>query len=161
MIVRERLPNRRRCETVDLDHAGHRFTLTTGYYRDGRIAEIFISSSKPGSPIEAIARDAAVTVSIALQFGADLATKRYGLQAGWPDLILVSPCGQMHCLELKRIGKTLSDDQEDFRDWCIRHGVPHVVAFTIDEVLTAFDQWGCLRIKIGGRGEGTSSRSIL
>jgi hypothetical protein len=61
MTCRERLPNRRRCETVDLYHAGHRFTLTAGYYRDGRTAEIFLSSNKPGSPIEAIARDAAVT----------------------------------------------------------------------------------------------------
>jgi hypothetical protein len=45
----------------------------------GRIAEIFLSSHKPGSPIEAIARDAAVTVSIALQFGADLETIRQAL----------------------------------------------------------------------------------
>ena len=74
MTMRERLPNRRRCETVDLDHAGHRFTLTAGFYPDGRTAEIFLSSNKPGSPIEAIARDAAVTVSIVLQFGADLET---------------------------------------------------------------------------------------
>jgi hypothetical protein len=76
--------------------------------------------------------------------------KRMGTKPGWPDFILCPPAGQLHCLELKRIGETLSDDQEDFRDWCIRHGVPHVVAFTIDEVLTAFDQWGCLRIRIGG-----------
>ncbi len=48
-------------------------------YPDGRIAEIFLSSHKPGSPIEAIARDAAVTVSIALQFGADLKTVRQSL----------------------------------------------------------------------------------
>jgi hypothetical protein len=34
---------------------------------------------KPGSPIEAIARDAAVTVSIALQFGADLETIKQAL----------------------------------------------------------------------------------
>jgi hypothetical protein len=34
---------------------------------------------KAGSPIEAIARDAAVTVSIALQFGADLETIRAAL----------------------------------------------------------------------------------
>jgi hypothetical protein len=33
-----------------------------------------LSSDKVGSPIEAIARDAAVTVSIALQFGAPLET---------------------------------------------------------------------------------------
>ena len=42
-------------------------------------AEIFLSSHKPSSPIEAIARDAAVTVSIALQFGAGLETIRVHL----------------------------------------------------------------------------------
>jgi VRR-NUC domain len=76
--------------------------------------------------------------------------KQMGTKPGWPDFVLIPPAGQLHCLELKRIGETLSDDQEDFRDWCIRHGVPHVVAFTIDEVLTSFDQWGCLRIRTGG-----------
>jgi hypothetical protein len=79
MSSRERLPNRRRCETVDLDYAGHRFTLTTGYYRDGRIAEIFISSSKPGSAVEAVARDGAIVTSIALQFGSSLETIRVAL----------------------------------------------------------------------------------
>jgi hypothetical protein len=76
--------------------------------------------------------------------------KRYGLQSGWPDLILVSPSGRLHCLELKRIGETLSDAQEDFQTWCIRHGVPHSVAWTLDEALATMDSWGCLRIKIGG-----------
>jgi hypothetical protein len=76
--------------------------------------------------------------------------KRYGLQSGWPDLILASPSGQLHCLELKRIGETLSDAQNDFRLWCISHGVPHSVAFTFDEALAALDHWGCLRILIGG-----------
>jgi hypothetical protein len=72
MGARERLPNRRRCESFAFRRAGHNFSLAAGFYPDGRIAEIFLSSRKPGSPIEAIARDAAVTVSIALQFGADL-----------------------------------------------------------------------------------------
>jgi hypothetical protein len=40
---------------------------------------VILSSHKPGSPIEAIARDAAVTVSIALQFGAPLETIRAAL----------------------------------------------------------------------------------
>jgi hypothetical protein len=79
MSARERLPNRRPCESLEFEHAGLRFTLCTGFYRDGRIAEIFLSSHKPGSPIEAIARDAAVTVSISLQHGADLATIRQAL----------------------------------------------------------------------------------
>ena len=79
MTARQRLPNRRRCESLEFRHAGMDFTLAAGFYPDGRIAEIFLSSHKPGSPIEAIARDAAVTVSIALQFGAGLETIRQAL----------------------------------------------------------------------------------
>jgi hypothetical protein len=50
-----------------------------GYYREGRPAEIFLSSDKPGSATEAIARDAAIIVSIALQYGAQLETIRAAL----------------------------------------------------------------------------------
>jgi len=67
MTARERLPNRRRSET------GNLFTVGASRFKDGRLAEIFISSNRPGSPIEAIARDSAVAVSFALQHGADLA----------------------------------------------------------------------------------------
>jgi hypothetical protein len=56
-MIRQRLQNRRECESFEFRHAGLDFT----------------------SPIEAIARDAAVTVSIALQFGADLQTIRAAL----------------------------------------------------------------------------------
>jgi hypothetical protein len=76
---RECLPNRRRCENREFTHAGLTFTMTAGFYQDGRIAEVFLSSNKPGSLIEAIARDAAVTVSIALQFGSNLETIRGAL----------------------------------------------------------------------------------
>src|ERR1700736_5429277 len=79
MTARGRLPNRRQCESLEVSPGGHIFTLCAGPYPDGRIAEIFLSSQKPGSPIEAIARDAAVTVSIALQFGAELETIRAAL----------------------------------------------------------------------------------
>jgi len=79
LTARERLPNRRGCESFEFRHAGLDFTLAAGFYPDGRIAEIFLSSHKPGSPIEAIARDAAVTVSIALQFGVPIETIRSAL----------------------------------------------------------------------------------
>jgi hypothetical protein len=79
MIARERLPNRRQCESFEFPHAGLDFSASVGFFPDGRIAEIFLSSNKRGSPIEAVARDAAVTVSIALQFGADLGTIRHPL----------------------------------------------------------------------------------
>jgi hypothetical protein len=79
MTARERLPNRRKCESLEFRYAGHSFTLTAGHYPDNRIGEIFISSNRAGSQVEAIARDAAVTASIALQFGADLQTIRAAL----------------------------------------------------------------------------------
>ena len=79
MTARQRLPNRRACKSFEFRHAGLDFTLAAGCYPDGRIAEIFLSSHKPGSPIEAIARDAAVTVSIALQFGVPIETIRQAL----------------------------------------------------------------------------------
>jgi hypothetical protein len=56
-----------------------KFTVCAGYYPDGRIAEIFVSSDKPGSPIEAIGRDAAVVTSLALQFGCTVETIRHAL----------------------------------------------------------------------------------
>lgn len=83
--------------------------------------------------------------------------KAMGTRPGWPDFILTPPTGQLHCLELKRLGGKLSDSQHDFRTWCMRHGVPHVVAYTLDEALVTLDAWGCLNIRIpahAGTGGG-------
>lgn len=74
--------------------------------------------------------------------------KAMGARRGWPDFILVSPDGSVRFLELKRLGKKLSDDQSDFRVHCIKHGIWHRVAWTIDEALAALDECGCLRIKL-------------
>jgi hypothetical protein len=76
--------------------------------------------------------------------------KRYGLQRGWPDIVLINPGGTFHGLELKRVGEELTEDQEDFQLWCIRHGAPHSVAYSFDEALAFLDAIGCLRIRIGG-----------
>jgi hypothetical protein len=76
--------------------------------------------------------------------------KRMRVRRGWPDFILLPPTGRLHCLELKRQGAALTAEQEAFQLWSIRFGVPHSVAFTIDEALAALDAWGCLRIRIGG-----------
>lgn len=74
--------------------------------------------------------------------------KRMGLRRGWADFLLISPTGLAHCLECKRMGEGLTDDQEGFQAWCMGHGVPFVTAYSIDDALTAFDEWGCLRIRI-------------
>jgi hypothetical protein len=75
--------------------------------------------------------------------------KQMGLQPGWPDILMFSPfvSHQIHGLECKRLGEDLTPDQEEWRDWCLAHGGKHAVAWTEDDVLRAFDNWGCLRVK--------------
>lgn len=70
--------------------------------------------------------------------------RRMGLRAGWPDFVLVPPTGRFHALELKRSGEDLSAEQETFKRWAARHGVPFVVAYSMQDVLTAFAEWRCL-----------------
>lgn len=70
--------------------------------------------------------------------------KQMGMKRGWPDFVLIEPSGRLHCLELKRIGGKLTDEQENFRTWCIIHGLPYVVAHSIDHVMEAFHRWCCL-----------------
>jgi hypothetical protein len=54
MSSRECLPNRRRCETREFEHAGLSFAMTAGFYRDGRVAEVFLSARHVGSPLDAL-----------------------------------------------------------------------------------------------------------
>ncbi len=76
-----------------------------------------------------------------------------GQQKGWPDFLFISPDGRVHCLELKRLGSDLSFDQEKFQIWCVSHGVPYIVCRTMEQVLFAFEHWGCLRIQFTPRRE--------
>lgn len=74
--------------------------------------------------------------------------KKMGVNPDWPDFILVSPYGSIRYLETKRIGEWLTEGQEKFRMRAIARGIPYVVAWTIDQVLEPFENWGCLRIRI-------------
>jgi hypothetical protein len=47
--------------------------------------------------------------------------KSMGLQRGWPDFLIFPPSGQIHALELKRIGETLSPEQAEFRLHAVKH----------------------------------------
>jgi hypothetical protein len=86
--MRQRLKDRRGCESFDLEVDGQHFTATVGRYADGTIGEIFLQSRKPGSQSDANARDAAVAASLALQFGCPQETLRRALlrdSHGWPS----------------------------------------------------------------------------
>jgi hypothetical protein len=69
---RDRLPDRRACETSTFEHGGAAFTMTEGRYPDGRIGELFINAAHANSALDALASDAAIAISFALQHGADL-----------------------------------------------------------------------------------------
>ncbi len=72
MTFRRWLPNRRHGETFSFEWNGLRYTATISRFEDGRIAELFLSNRKSGSQADASARDAAIILSFALQYGADI-----------------------------------------------------------------------------------------
>lgn len=79
MTERRRLPDRRGSETFTLECGGLNYIATISRFADGALGEIFLSNHKAGSAADTAARDAAITCSIALQFGADVATIRRAL----------------------------------------------------------------------------------
>lgn len=83
-----------------------------------------------------------------------------GLQKGWPDFMLFDPSGRLHALELKREGETLTEEQEDYQEWCISTGVPHSVNRSVDEAMAVLDAWGVLRIKPAAIGNGWELTSL-
>ena len=55
-----------------LEHGGTRFTVTIGFYPDGRIGEVFTHGARSGSNLDALLADACVVVSCLIQHGAEL-----------------------------------------------------------------------------------------
>jgi hypothetical protein len=73
-MTRRTLPQRRACETFEISFGGlaRSHTITLGFYEDGGLGEVFINGGKSGEAVEAIARDGAVILSLALQYGAEI-----------------------------------------------------------------------------------------
>jgi hypothetical protein len=69
-MSRETLPNRRGAERLDFRHDKFAYRGTVSHFADGRLAETFITPDiHSGTLIEGLARDLAVTASLALQHG--------------------------------------------------------------------------------------------
>jgi hypothetical protein len=77
MSAREKLPDRRPCESFSFECNNLHYTATISRYADGRIAEIFLGNAKAGSHSDAAAKASAVVCSIALQHGVPLDTIRH------------------------------------------------------------------------------------
>src|SRR5262245_41944074 len=68
-MSRERLPNRRLAETLELEFAGLRYTAMAGFYPDGSLGEVFIRNHKAGNASDTAVRDGGILISLLLQYG--------------------------------------------------------------------------------------------
>ena len=78
-MPRERLPDRRQAETLDLWHGGQRFHVTIGQYDDGRPGEVFLHGATVGSDVDGLCGDVGVLISRLLQHGDDPASLAAGI----------------------------------------------------------------------------------
>ena len=78
--TRNRLPHRRAAETISFEHAGAQYQCTAGYFPDNSLGEVFLNHARSDSLLDALAHDAAIVVSIALQYGAPLDEIRHALK---------------------------------------------------------------------------------
>lgn len=69
-MTRHPLPGRRYSESGELVHAGILYRTTIGAYPDGRPGEVFLGMVQAaGTPMDVMARDIAVLISLCLQHG--------------------------------------------------------------------------------------------
>jgi hypothetical protein len=78
--ARNRLPNRRPAVTIAFERDGSRYQLTVGYFPDGSVGEIFLNADRSNSLLDAMAHDAAIITSLALQHGCTLQTITHALK---------------------------------------------------------------------------------
>jgi hypothetical protein len=102
MSERQRLPNRRACETFAFQCNGLAYTASVSFFPDGKLAEVFLGNAKAGSHSDSAAKDAAVIASIALQYSVPLEVIRHALLRG-PRGVASSPLGV--ALDLLALGE--------------------------------------------------------
>jgi hypothetical protein len=78
--AREKLPNRRACETFAFERNGLRYHATIGFFPDNRPGEIFLNHDHSDSLADVLASDAAIAVSLALQHGCSIETIKHALK---------------------------------------------------------------------------------
>ena len=70
--VRRRLPDERKAIVHHFNVGGYEGYLTVGFYEDGTVGEIFITTAKEGSTVSGLMDCFATAVSLALQYGVPL-----------------------------------------------------------------------------------------
>jgi ribonucleoside-diphosphate reductase alpha chain len=72
VIVRQRLPDRRKGYIQKAAVGGHKVYLHTGEFEDGELGEIFIDMHKEGASFRSLMNNFAIAISIGLQYGVPL-----------------------------------------------------------------------------------------
>jgi hypothetical protein len=78
--LRDRLPNRRAAITFAFERDGSHYQATAGYFPDGRIGELFLNADRANSLLDFLTSDAAILLSLALQWGCPLDDIRHALK---------------------------------------------------------------------------------
>jgi hypothetical protein len=79
MTARRTLPARRESHCFEFECEGLRYTCTCAFFETGGLAELFLRCGKSGSAAETAARDAAIVLSLALQFATPLKAIQHAL----------------------------------------------------------------------------------
>jgi hypothetical protein len=92
--MRRELPQRRHCQTFNLEFWGQLWHVTVGYYdfEMNEPGEIFVNAGKrAGTDLDVMTRDASILFSLLLQHGVSLSELSHSLtrnQAGGPGGIM-------------------------------------------------------------------------
>jgi len=78
-MSRAPLPSRRASEIIDFQHDSLRYTASISRFDNSHLAEVFLDAEKVGTAASVIARDLAVTASLALQYGCPATVLRKAL----------------------------------------------------------------------------------
>jgi len=90
-MTRESFEPRRQGEAFEFTHGNVPYHVVANRLPDGKLGEVFIDAGKTGSDADIVADEAAVLVSLALQYGTPLST----IRAALPKLADGKPAGPM------------------------------------------------------------------
>jgi hypothetical protein len=101
MTARHRLADRRALETFAIDHEGQRYKISLGREFDGvafgPVMEVFLNAQKPNSEVDVLASDAAILMSLLIQYGHPIEEIARSMKRN-PDGFPSSPLGRAAAL---------------------------------------------------------------
>lgn len=94
-MTRQRLPNRRACDTYEFMRGKLAYAVSYGRAPEGGpIQELFINAGKSGTDVESVMCDASTVISVALQHGITPQELAHSITRN-PDGTPASPIGQI------------------------------------------------------------------